>query len=416
MTRYILIALCIFAAAAPAVTAQEIPIKIPKETAEKRQEDRKENDCRRQHIPIPAFKTTPNSGETYGLLYALLFLDENRKVKNLFAPSITYNEIFGLSTTLRLYKYPRKGERYFFKLSKSTKINEDVVAEYKNRSLFHGLYRVNLRGHYFENASYRFYGIGPDTDEDDESDYTHREFMLRFFGGINLGKYCCISLTERLMNVQIKPGGLDAIPDTRSLYRNVTGIPGWWTYSHKIELCLDTRLKHDMSENGYYVNIGYEIADRDFGGEVSFRKFTVQTKAILNSFNGRLLSTPRILYQRVFGDDVPFYEQSMLGGSNLLRGFGKGRWYDRCLILFSLEERIRIMKMVLFNVKTDWQLTPFVEYGGVGSGFSRTGIDDFNFVYGLGFRAVIQPNIVGRVDFAKSTEGLKIFVELGYPF
>ncbi len=415
MTRHIFLVLCILTGTMLNLYAQEAPAEISKQPPDEKEENN-EKRSRRQHIPIPAFKTTPNSGETYGLLYALLFLDENQKVTNLFAPSITYNKIFGLSTTLRLYKYPKEGERYFLKLSKSTKINEDVVAEYKNCSLFHGLYRVNLRGHYFENSSYRFYGIGPDTDENDESDYTHREFMLRFFGGINLGKYCCISLTERLMNVQVKTGGLETIPDTRDLYRNVTGIRGSWTYAHKIGLRFDTRPKHDMSSHGYYLNIDYEVADREFGSEISFRKFCVQTKAILNSFNGRLLTTPRILYQRVFGDTVPFYEQSMLGGSNLLRGFGKGRWYDRCLILFSLEERISILKIILFNVKTNWQLAPFVEYGGVGSGFSRTGMDNFNLVYGLGFRAVIQPNIVGRVDFANSTEGFKIFVELGYPF
>jgi len=66
-------------------------------------------------------------------------------------------------------------------------------------------------------------------------------------------------------------------------------------------------------------------------------------------------------------------------------------------------------------VTSDWRLDPFVAAGQVfdgGSGlFSNT-----KLAGGVGFRAWVHPNVVGRVDVADGGEGLLTYVELGYPF
>jgi hypothetical protein len=41
---------------------------------------------------------------------------------------------------------------------------------------------------------------------------------------------------------------------------------------------------------------------------------------------------------------------------------------------------------------------------------------DFEFNPGVGFRAVVRPNIVGRLDMGIGRDGPAIFVGLGYPF
>jgi hypothetical protein len=35
---------------------------------------------------------------------------------------------------------------------------------------------------------------------------------------------------------------------------------------------------------------------------------------------------------------------------------------------------------------------------------------------GLGFRAWVRPNVLGRVDVAYATDGIKAYVMLGYPY
>jgi hypothetical protein len=34
----------------------------------------------------------------------------------------------------------------------------------------------------------------------------------------------------------------------------------------------------------------------------------------------------------------------------------------------------------------------------------------------VGFRAFVHPNVLGRVDVASGGEGIKVYVELGYPY
>jgi hypothetical protein len=41
---------------------------------------------------------------------------------------------------------------------------------------------------------------------------------------------------------------------------------------------------------------------------------------------------------------------------------------------------------------------------------------DFEFNPGLGLRAVVRPNIVGRIDVGFGKDGPAVFVGLGYPF
>jgi hypothetical protein len=35
---------------------------------------------------------------------------------------------------------------------------------------------------------------------------------------------------------------------------------------------------------------------------------------------------------------------------------------------------------------------------------------------GVGLRAFVHPNLVGRIDLASGGEGLKVYVEIGYPY
>ena len=64
----------------------------------------------------------------------------------------------------------------------------------------------------------------------------------------------------------------------------------------------------------------------------------------------------------------------------------------------------------------DGEVAPFVEYGGVRGSLGSMRRDDFKISPGVGFRAVVRPNIVGRVDIGFGKEGWAVFVGLGYPF
>jgi hypothetical protein len=69
----------------------------------------------------------------------------------------------------------------------------------------------------------------------------------------------------------------------------------------------------------------------------------------------------------------------------------------------------------IFGVDTDWRVDPFVVTGQVFGPFAEV-LSRPQIAAGLGFRAFVHPNVLGRIDVAQGGEGFKVYVELGYPF
>jgi len=62
---------------------------------------------------LPAISTDPNGGPTYGVLPVLVLSDpETHHIRQLLAPSYTYNKLFGQTGTMRYYWYPSESSQY----------------------------------------------------------------------------------------------------------------------------------------------------------------------------------------------------------------------------------------------------------------------------------------------------------------
>jgi hypothetical protein len=62
------------------------------------------------------------------------------------------------------------------------------------------------------------------------------------------------------------------------------------------------------------------------------------------------------------------------------------------------------------------ELAPFIDVGRV---FDRSGdspIEQLHKVYGVGFRGLARPYVVGFVDLGYGSEGAAVFTGINYPF
>ena len=105
-----------------------------------------------------------------------------------------------------------------------------------------------------------------------------------------------------------------------------------------------------------------------------------------------------------------------MGGESTLRGYGRNRFIDNSFLLCNLEERIRLIRWEVFGVTADWELAPFIDLGGVMESLDKVSARNIEFNPGIGFRAIVRPNIVGRLDLGIGKDGPAVFVGLGYPF
>ncbi|MBW4055716.1 MAG: hypothetical protein HIU83_09980, partial [Proteobacteria bacterium] len=102
--------------------------------------------------------------------------------------------------------------------------------------------------------------------------------------------------------------------------------------------------------------------------------------------------------------------------SSSLRGFGRNRFIDNSYLLCNLEERILLFRWEVFGVTADWEIAPFLDMGAVMESLDKVKGSDFELNPGVGFRAIVRPNIIGRVDVGLGKDGPAVFVGLGYPF
>jgi hypothetical protein len=62
------------------------------------------------------------------------------------------------------------------------------------------------------------------------------------------------------------------------------------------------------------------------------------------------------------------------------------------------------------------EVTPFIDLGRVFARTSTIPLEQLHKVYGVGFRGIARPFVVGYVDIGHGSEGIAVFTGLNYPF
>lgn len=369
-------------------------------------------------IPLPVIASSPNEGVTSGALTAFLFHNRKEEVTAMLAPQVTYNKTFGTTASLYGAYYPVPERNLEFNLSQSGSVNHDYELRVRDSSLLDK--KLELNGFFFKLAdgSSRFFGFNAKSPEQMETNYANDEYGYNISAGYRIGRHYQMTVGDRFRNVRIRPGAFENLPNIRDRFSSatVTGIDGFTTHALRISLSYSTLDSRDTPTFGGYTRISFEPTISDLGGTANYRHYEVEAKGFIPVSNARYISVFRLMYNQTLGDDVPFLEQSILGGESTLRGYGRNRFIDNSFFLCNLEERIRLFRWEVFGVTADWEVAPFIDLGAVMESLDKANGSNFELNPGIGFRAIVRPNIIGRVDLGVGKDGPAIFVGLGYPF
>ena len=369
-------------------------------------------------IPLPVIASSPNEGITVGALTTFLLHDRNDNISTLLAPQVNYNKNFGITSTFYGAFYPSPDRSWEINLSKSTIINEDYELKLRDKTFLDKKLEINLFAFAFSDGSARFFGFDAKTPRQRETNYTDKEIGFNLSAGYDIGRHIQFILGERYRDVEIEPGAVTSIPSIRKRFRgtNVPGINGFDAHAQRISLVYSTLDSLTAPTFGGFAKVSIENSSKALGSSVDYRHYEGELKGYIPLDNARYISVFRLVYNQTLGEKVPFLEQSSLGGENTLRGYGRNRFIDNSYFLLNLEERIRLFRWEIFNVKADWELAPFIDLGAVMERLDRSSTRQFEFNPGIGVRAVVRPNIIGRVDVGFGKDGPAVFVGLGYPF
>ncbi len=368
-------------------------------------------------FPIPAVSTSKNDGNDIGMIVPALFTGPDGDLKYLVAPMVVYNSIVGTRGTVNLFRYEPGGKELRGIVSWTERIERKFLLSYVDPGFSNGRYSIGFSAKHFKNATVRFFGLGPTTVKGQETNYTASETRLNWKFGIYANEVTQIAVSQRLRHMQSIQEGGTKLPFTGDIFPSAPGAEGATILGQRISFHYDTRNNLVTPTDGMAITAYAELnCNFNNGNDPLYSRYAIEIKRMFASESKRAILVVRADLQATLGSDVPFYEQSSLGGENNLRGFGVDRYIDKQLIAFSVEERIHILRTRLAGVIADFELAPFLDTGQVFNSYKNVSFKDYRITPGVGFRGIIRPNVVGRIDWGFSKEGSAIFAGLDFPY
>lgn len=256
----------------------------------------------------------------------------------------------------------------------------------------------------------KFYGIGPNSLQSDQTNY-HLKSLI---GELGLGKW----LTPKLVVAGIAgadyykpgPGESDSSPSTTTEYPPGT-LPGLYDEIAVTRLMLG--FYYAGQNRDVRPSAGWNIEGLSrISGQINGSGYEYVT-SYLDVIKHTELWRDRILFLRfafrlsdsLNGRQIPFYEGSELGASETIRGFQRGRFRDFDAILGTIEYRYPIWRTIdaLF----------FVDAGQVQQDVFRDfEANETAVSYGGGFRFWKSDGIFLRAEIGFSEDGYKFLVLL----
>ncbi len=370
-----------------------------------------------QYFPVPAVSTSKNDGNEAGLIVPILKTDADGELKYLVAPMVVHNSIVGTRGSLNVFRYEPGGRETRFIGSYTERIERRLSFSYTDPAFSQGRYSLSFGASFFKNATARFFGLGQTTSEAEETNYTAREGRLNWRFGVHLNEVTQISIGQRFRQMSLLRGATD-LPFTGEEFPTVDGVQGeTLIFGNRATFYYDTRDNLISPTDGMAVTAYAEVNQNIRNGDHPFySRYEVEVKKLFPSESKRAILIVRANLQATIGDQVPFFEQSSLGGQNNLRGFGVDRFIDKHLVALSIEERIHLMRAKIAGTSADFEIAPFLDTGQVFNDYRDVTFRNYRMTPGVGFRGIVRPNVVGRVDYGYSQEGGAVFAGLDFPY
>lgn len=267
--------------------------------------------------------------------------------------------------------------------------------------------RRNYAGEYF-------FGLGPDSARQDQSDYALNTTIVGVTAGVKPVSKVLVGGSLEYLTPSVGRGNDDDLPDVEDAFGEAEA-PG---VSQRADFLrthgyfqIDTR-EPKYPRQGSFLRADISHYEDQTTGRYTFNRYDFDARQFVGLFSGR-----RVFALRAFvsstdereGGVVPFYGMPSLGGNDTLRGFRMYRFRGPHAILLQGEYRWEIWSGFDAALFYDAGKTP-LERGDID--FKNLERD-----YGFGFRFNTNQGIVFRVDAGfGSRDGKHLYIVWGGVF
>jgi outer membrane protein assembly factor BamA len=267
-------------------------------------------------------------------------------------------------------------------------------------------YSFDLKVEYSKLLKADFYGLGPESREDELTRYTDekKELILTFGRGVRPRFVIEALYTFKFIRYF-------TIEEDRSFTETLKGV------GEEFSPYASFLLRYDTSDSWIHPKKGLRLFFRndfaaDFVGNsnADYYRYTLDLRKYLLLIGRNDVLALRFMIQHVVGNNVPLYEMSALGGGSemkAMRGYKYNRFQDRGKFLLNVEYRFPLRDKLGGNVFIDWGL--------VWPSWEEIRLNLAAKDVGWGLRYYLK-NFVVRFDMGFSKEGTGIYFNFGHIF
>jgi hypothetical protein len=259
-----------------------------------------------------------------------------------------------------------------------------------------------------------YYGPGPNSKKTGRTDFLEEDTSARTdvgvrpLGGLRLGA------TGEYLFVNISRGRDERYASTDRVFTEQT-TPGLFYQSDFLKgggyIQYDWRDYPGEPRRGGNYRAEYSSYSDVKRGRYSFSRVDLEGQQYFSFFNQRRVFALRGRLEGTSphrGDEVPFYLQPSLGGSENLRGFRPFRFHDNNALLMNAEYR--------WEAFSGLDMALFADAGRVFHDWHEINVNQLEKDFGFGFRFNVRNSVFMRIDTGFSREGFQVWLKFGNVF
>ena len=293
-----------------------------------------------------------------------------------------------------------KGERwYVFTFS----IPDIEIRQGKRYSL-----SFDLKAEYDKYLKYYFYGTGPDSKKDDETEFTYEKKELQLKFGRGFTPYFVMEAHYILRNIKYFK-----VEEDKFFSEMLEEVGMQFSPFISIVARYDTSDSQIHPKRGFRLIFQNDVASSFLGNKnARFYRFTLDLRKYILLFGNKDVLAFRTLVQKISGksEKIPLFDYSILGGGSeitAMRGYRLNRFQDKGKFLVNAEYRFPLWRKLGGNI--------FIDGGLVWPSWSEIRLNKAVVDIGWGLRYYLQ-NFVVRFDMGFSNEGMGIYFNFGHVF
>lgn len=256
-----------------------------------------------------------------------------------------------------------------------------------------------------------FFGLGPTSRRNDQSDYALRTNLVGGRVGVRPVRFVLTGGGLEYVAPRVGDGTDARFPSVGELFSPVVA-PGLGDKANFLRSTgfveLDYRQPKNARKGGWY-RVDFSRYDDRNAGRYTFNRVDADLRQYLGVLAGRRVIALRVFASSAEAEDgsaVPFYLMPTLGGNDSLRGFREYRFRGPHALLLQGEYR--------WEIWSGLDAALFYDAGKVTLDRSDLNFKDLEDDYGFGFRFNTDNGVVFRVDAAfGSRDGKHLHIVFG---